>query len=640
MKKRILAFLLSAALAFGLSAEGVCAQPADLGEDVSDGAAVTGEEGAVLSGLRQPVFLELAPDDVPEVYEESTDGGAMQKRSAAYSTNWDSYSTNYYYNLLNDSQRELWDKLDRMCYGYLTGTETLTDRDDYRDLSQGLDFGFYYTKSVVYTNMSRTEARDVEFMFIVSNPQYYFLQTMLMGTSHMGSGGYAYLTINESFANGAARKAATQRVQSAIDSWIPLINAEPTYLLKEKKIHDLICEKVDYDPYFNEVSQNPYNQTVYSVLVDPRKTTVCAGYSQAMQLLCNAVGIDCAVVTSYNHEWNIVRLNGTWYCVDATWNDLSEEDAAYFGQGVMYEYFNRSAQIFQSGASSAVESHTPETRWTGYLPQLIFDSGASAEDIGTIYTPVETLGAPRISCSGSKAVITAPSAGTTVYYTTDGTDPSIAFTRARRYTGPFSLFGTTTVKAVAVRNGYFDSQIVGQTIIPKYNVVFHANGGYMNSKSTSSISKTGIDYRTVIGTPGAPKRKGYAFLGWYTGKSGGSRLGNALSVTADAVYYARWAKINTKKKATVASVKNGSGKSMKVKVKAVSIATGYQIRYSLNKNMKSARKKETAENTCTIKNLKKGKTYYVQARIYQKESVSGKKKYGKWSKAKTVKIRK
>lgn len=79
---------------------------------------------------------------------------------------------------------------------------------------------------------------------------------------------------------------------------------------------------------------------------------------------------------------------------------------------------------------------------------------------------------------------------------------------------------------------------------------------------------------------------------------------------------------------------------MTVAIKKVSTASGYQIRYSMKKNMASAKKKLVTDNKCTIKKLKKGKTYYVQVRMYQKESVSGKKTYGPWSKTKTVKIRK
>ncbi len=68
-------------------------------------------------------------------------------------------------------------------------------------------------------------------------------------------------------------------------------------------------------------------------------------------------------------------------------------------------------------------------------------------------------------------------------------------------------------------------------------------------------------------------------------------------------------------------------------------AKGYQIEYALNKKMtKSKKAKTTKKTSITIKNLKKGKTYYVRVRAYK---LDGKKKvYGKWSSVKKIKVKK
>ncbi|MGA1465260.1 MAG: chitobiase/beta-hexosaminidase C-terminal domain-containing protein, partial [Balneolaceae bacterium] len=52
--------------------------------------------------------------------------------------------------------------------------------------------------------------------------------------------------------------------------------------------------------------------------------------------------------------------------------------------------------------------------------------------------------------------LSASSAGTSIYYTLDGTDPTSASTQ---YNGPISLSETTTVKAIASGEGFRDSQI-------------------------------------------------------------------------------------------------------------------------------------------------------------------------------------
>ncbi len=622
MRKQILAFFVAMALLLGSLPEGIAATGLPM-----DQTAVSETEELVFErpagGLEYPEGQEVPHGSISEPYEGETD--ASRKGSAVYKHDWDKYSTNYYYNQLPKEAQELWDTLDEMCLGYLTSTESVPAKQD----SQGIA---YPTKTVMYVGMSNMMAKNVLLMFKFSNPQYYFLDSGYY-YSMLGTGGSLALTVFPAFANGTARRMATGQMQAVIDSWMTQIMAQPDDLNKEKLAHDLICEKVIYDPNYDNPGQNPYNQVAYSVFCTD--STVCAGYSQAMQMLMNAAGIDCAVVTSRDHEWNIIRLNHTWYNTDLTWNDLPEDIAAQFGQGMCYDYFNRSSQQFLTGEGS--ESHIPELMWNGYLPDLVYDSGATHKEIGTLYMPTASLAAPQIVLSGSQAVLAAPSGGA-IYYTTDGSNPSVASTRAEKYTAPVALSGTTRIRAIAVANGYVDSAISEQVLTPEYQVIFHANGGYINKKSTKSVAKAAL-YGAKVGKLVNPKRKGYAFLGWYTKKSGGSRINQDTVITASQTYYAHWAKIKPKK-ATIASAKNSSSKAIKVKIKNSKIASGYQLRYSTQKNMSGSRRQETSETTCTIKKLKKGSQYYVQVRMFQKESVSGKKSYGPWSKTKAVKVKK
>lgn len=69
-------------------------------------------------------------------------------------------------------------------------------------------------------------------------------------------------------------------------------------------------------------------------------------------------------------------------------------------------------------------------------------------------------------------------------------------------------------------------------------------------------------------------------------------------------------------------------------------ASGYEIRYSLKSSMSGAKKVKTTGGEKTVLGLKKGKTYYVQARMYQRESVSGRVSNGAWSKKLKVTVRK
>ena len=81
---------------------------------------------------------------------------------------------------------------------------------------------------------------------------------------------------------------------------------------------------VDYNDYnYDWVEENDWlNHVAYSALCEGY--TVCQGYAEAAVLLCQAAGVPCK---SYfgdaggAHLWNCVELDGTWYQMDATWDD-------------------------------------------------------------------------------------------------------------------------------------------------------------------------------------------------------------------------------------------------------------------------------------------------------------------------------
>lgn len=91
------------------------------------------------------------------------------------------------------------------------------------------------------------------------------------------------------------------------------------------------------------------------------------------------------------------------------------------------------------------------------------------------------------------------------------------------------------------------------------------------------------------------------------------------------------AKVTKPGKATVKKAKNIKGKKVKVTWKKVDGATKYQVRAVAGKNKV---KKTTSKLKITLKKLKKNKTYKVSVRAYNSAG------YGKWSKAKKVKITK
>ena len=88
------------------------------------------------------------------------------------------------------------------------------------------------------------------------------------------------------------------------------------------------------------------------------------------------------------------------------------------------------------------------------------------------------------------------------------------------------------------------------------------------------------------------------------------------------------------------SAKSKKAKQATIRWAKVKNVDGYVVEYSTKANMKSAKKKKVKASTIslTVKNLKKGKKYYVRVRGYK--VIDGQKVYTQYSAKKAVKIKK
>lgn len=109
---------------------------------------------------------------------------------------------------------------------------------------------------------------------------------------------------------------------------------------KELYLHDALIKKVTYT--YSKLEE----QNGYTTLVEGKG--VCAGYAFALQYLLMRAGIQSYYVVGYageNHAWNLAKIDGEWYFLDATWDDPltgSGSDSAY---SPFHTYFNLSAEM-------------------------------------------------------------------------------------------------------------------------------------------------------------------------------------------------------------------------------------------------------------------------------------------------------
>ena len=76
-----------------------------------------------------------------------------------------------------------------------------------------------------------------------------------------------------------------------------------------------------YAAYLQGSLGGAHEYDMYGALVN--HSSVCQGYAETMFYLLKKAGLSCAIASSQNinHAWNIVKLNGKWYHIDATWDD-------------------------------------------------------------------------------------------------------------------------------------------------------------------------------------------------------------------------------------------------------------------------------------------------------------------------------
>lgn len=143
------------------------------------------------------------------------------------------------------------------------------------------------------------------------------------------SGGYTYWTSGSSITKIAftyltnAKEeqqeldAALQEVKSKID----------TSGMSDEEIvlayHEYLTSTVSYayEDYFNGTIAANHGYDMYGALV--KHSCVCQGYAETMFYLLREAGLSCAIASSenINHAWNIVKIRGNWYHIDATWDD-------------------------------------------------------------------------------------------------------------------------------------------------------------------------------------------------------------------------------------------------------------------------------------------------------------------------------
>ncbi len=148
--------------------------------------------------------------------------------------------------------------------------------------------------------------------------------------------------------------------------------------------------------------------------------------------------------------------------------------------------------------ASAARTNMPPLPTDAYLNSIWKNPGATTVVSRPVFIPAgDTYGAPQ------QVSITCSTAGATIYYTTNGTTPT---TSSTRYTGPFTVSNTSTVKAFATSSSLSPSPVQSEDYrivnLVSTPVISPAGGLFSTAQSaTISCPTSGATiYYTLDGT--------------------------------------------------------------------------------------------------------------------------------------------
>lgn len=175
-----------------------------------------------------------------------------------------------------------------------------------------------------------------------SNPQCFMITYNITGYYTDTTQEYAVDTFVTEFKNSTA-------IQSATDDYE-----------KVKAIYDWLCTNVVYD--YTNLNSPEYmlKHTAYAAAIN--HTAVCQGYAVLFYRLALECGIDARVIAGKgegakgweDHAWNIVKLGGNYYLLDATWDATKE----LYQKPAKYDWFLKGSESFTS--------HNPGTEQDTY----------------------------------------------------------------------------------------------------------------------------------------------------------------------------------------------------------------------------------------------------------------------------------
>lgn len=305
-------------------------------------------EGGVMPDEATPISEEEAQ----ELHELFQDLCGIEAYSAPEVNN--EYVSNYGYSTLTTSQEQT-------CYAEIkTKAYQFHEQQQEAILRQSKDSdgnvtNEYYVWAEFFISeygLNVEQVQKVLFAVEADCPELFWFSGSFTYTHVNGLVTKLYPKIETDYIESEIRKQTQDNIDAGIQPYLTAIDqakkAGADDMEMELLIHDMILEAVDYEyiPGTMTPQSAAYAHSIAGFF--DGTGVVCEGYAKSFQLLMTYAGVDSIYAVGYanggGHAWNLVCIDGEWYNIDLTWNDMGQNVA--YNDGIRYRYYNCSTDSF------------------------------------------------------------------------------------------------------------------------------------------------------------------------------------------------------------------------------------------------------------------------------------------------------
>jgi len=221
-----------------------------------------------------------------------------------------------------------------------TITQSAWSREDFSSYANPAIFSGYYSRawynairqSIIDKDIILSEQNDDDL-----NPKYRYAHTTVpdqptdqfsafcdllwrfTGTYYK-RGGEHYTQNQYAFPGYCIIKAYRPEVMEAPLAFIQMELESIKSMTKREQVvalNSYLCGLMTYD-----MMKSSSGPAIFSEHLSPVPGS-CGNYAEAFGFLCDAAGIPCITVSSHNHTWNEVYVDGSWLVVDTAYNDVN-----------------------------------------------------------------------------------------------------------------------------------------------------------------------------------------------------------------------------------------------------------------------------------------------------------------------------